>query len=356
MGQPAARATIDVSAHSGPIQSGSPDVIIGGFPAARKGDTLSCSTHGSGIIVGCSGTVFVNGMPLARQGDKTKCDVSGSPAPAIPKAAAPQYWGGTLAKNAGEDGMMHGEHFDARVLGAYASLEDKNLNGDFDTASAGFALADITIGNMKSKDLLRAEMRNKLAVANATGSLYGGGNDIYGLNANAAATGEQYGGSVAAGKEGTLYGGVSGDVTIGTAEAKAVLEVYTGNDGKYGLTADAGAEAKGVKGEVSGNLDILGIVSGEAKIDGSFGSAGLAGGGSAFWDTRDYSVNVRVTGGAAGLVGLKGDASLKVAFKPILDFFDYLYGEEDEPAVTSVLTESGDGTIITGCVTVLIGD
>ncbi|XRP62866.1 hypothetical protein AAG917_015725 [Enterobacter hormaechei] len=143
--------------------------------------------------------------------------------------------------------MMHGEHFDARVLGAYASLEDKNLNGDFDTASAGFALADITIGNMKSKDLLRAEMRNKLAVANATGSLYGGGNDIYGLNANAAATGEQYGGSVAAGKEGTLYGGVSGDVTIGTAEAKAVLEVYTGNDGKYGLTADAGAEAKGGK-------------------------------------------------------------------------------------------------------------
>ena len=85
------------------------------------------------------------------------------------------------------------------------------------------------------------------------------------MNANAAATGEQYGGSVAAGKEGTLYGGVSGDVTIGTAEAKAVLEVYTGNDGKYGLTADAGAEAKGVKGEVSGNLDILGIVSGEAK-------------------------------------------------------------------------------------------
>ncbi|MET5651801.1 PAAR domain-containing protein [Enterobacter hormaechei] len=83
-----------MSAHiRGQYRSGSPDVIIGGFPAARKGDTLSCSTHGSGIIVGGSGTVFVNGMPLARQGDKTKCDVSGSPAPAIPKAAAPQYWG-----------------------------------------------------------------------------------------------------------------------------------------------------------------------------------------------------------------------------------------------------------------------
>ncbi len=36
MGQPAARATIDVSAHSGPIQSGSPDVIIGGFPPLER--------------------------------------------------------------------------------------------------------------------------------------------------------------------------------------------------------------------------------------------------------------------------------------------------------------------------------
>lgn len=356
MGQPAARATIDTSAHSGPIQSGSPDVIIGGFPAARKGDTLSCSNHGSGVIVGGSGTVFVNGIPLARKGDKTQCNASGSPVVTTTKTAPPQYWGGTLAKNAGEDGMMHGEHYDARVLGAYSSLEDKNLNGDFDTASAGFALADITVGNMKSKDLLRAEMRNKLAVANATGSLYGGGNNIYGWNANATAIGEQYGGSVAAGKEGTLYGGLAGDVVIGTAEAKAVLEVYTGNDGKYGLTADAIAEAKGVKGEVSGNLDILGIVSGEVKIEGNFGSAGFATGGSAFWDTKDYSVNLRATGGVAEIVGLKADASLKVAFKPILDFFDYLFGEEDEPAVTPAPAESGDGTIITGCVTVLIGD
>lgn len=354
MGQPAARATIDVSAHSGANSVGKPGRHHRWFSAARKGDTLSCSTHGSGIIVGAP---VLSSLTVCHLHVKeTRRSVMLAAHRHLPYRKQQHLNISTLAKNAGEDGMMHGEHFDARVLGAYASLEDKNLNGDFDTASAGFALADITIGNMKSKDLLRAEMRNKLAVANATGSLYGGGNDIYGLNANAAATGEQYGGSVAAGKEGTLYGGVSGDITIGTAEAKAVLEVYTGNDGKYGLTADAGAEAKGVKGEVSGNLDILGIVSGEAKIDGSFGSAGLAGGGSAFWDTKDYSVNVRVTGGAAGLVGLKGDASLKVAFKPILDFFDYLYGEEDEPAVTSVPTESGDGTIITGCVTVLIGD
>ncbi|WNK39776.1 PAAR domain-containing protein [Pantoea agglomerans] len=354
MGQPAARATIDTSAHTGPIQSGSPDVIIGGFPAARKGDTLSCSDHGSGLIVGGSGTVFVNGIPLARKGDKTQCNASGSPVPAGPKPATPHYWGGSLAKKAGDDGMLHSDIYDARVLGAYASLEDKNLNGDFDTASAGFALSDITQGNMKSQDLLRGEMRTKVAVANATGSLYGGGNDIYGLNTNATATGIQYGGSAAAGKEGTLYGGVAGDVTIGTAEAKAVGEVYSGNKGRYGFTLEGGAEAKGVKGEVTGNIDVLGIVSGEAKADVSLGSVGLSGGGSLFWETTDYSANVRVAGGAAALIGLEGDASLKVAFKPILDFFDALYG--DDEVIETPDPASGDGTIITGCVTVLIGD
>ncbi|MCF8581202.1 PAAR domain-containing protein [Enterobacter ludwigii] len=353
MGQPAARATIDTGAHSGPIQSGSPDVIIGGFPAARKGDTLSCSTHGGGIIVGGSGTVFVNGMPLARQGDKTQCNVSGSPAPAAPKAAAPQYWGGTLAKKAGEDGMMHGEHYDARVLGAYASLEDKNLNGDFDTASAGFAFSDITVGNMKSKDLMRAEMRNKLAVGNATGSVYGGGNDIYGLNANAAATGVQYGGSVAAGREGTLYGGVSGDVTIGTAEAKAVAEAYTGNNGRYGFTADAGAEAKGIKAEAAGNIDFLGIIVADAKVDASAGSAGGAIGGSLYVDANDYSLNVRLTGSLAFVVGLKGDTGVKFAVKPFIDFYHYL-NDDEQPTVAPV--DSGNGTINTGCVTVIVGD
>ncbi|MCT2416979.1 PAAR domain-containing protein [Pantoea sp. 22096] len=354
MGQPAARAIIDISAHTGPIQSGSPDVIIGGFPAARKGDTLSCSEHGNGLIVGGSGTVFVNGIPVARKGDKTHCNDGGELPSSGSKPAAPHYWGGSLAKKAGEDGMLHDEIYDARVLGAYASLEDKNLNGDFDTASAGFALSDITLGNLKSQDLLRGEMRTKVAVANATGSLYGGGNDIYGLNTNATATGIQYGGSAAAGKEGTLYGGVSGDVTIGTAEAKAVGEIYSGNKGRYGFTLEGGAEAKGVKGEVSGSIDILGIVSGEAKADASLGSVGLSGGGSLFWETTDSSANLRVAGGVAALIGLKGDASLKVAFKPVLDFFDSLYG--DDEVVQTPKQPGGEGTIKTGCVTVLIGD
>ncbi|MEG7488877.1 PAAR domain-containing protein, partial [Enterobacter hormaechei] len=57
MGKPAARARIDSSAHTGPIQSGSSNVIIGGVPAARKGYPLSCSQHGRGSILSGSTTV-----------------------------------------------------------------------------------------------------------------------------------------------------------------------------------------------------------------------------------------------------------------------------------------------------------
>lgn len=352
MGQPAARATIDTSAHTGPIQSGSPDVIIGGFPAARKGDTLSCSKHGSGAIVGGSSTVFVNGVPLARLGDQTKCNTGGSPAPAAPKPAAPQYWGGTLAKKAGEDGMMHGDHYDARVLGAYASLEDKTELGKLDTASVGFSLADITVGNMKSKDLAKGEIRTKLATANASGGLVLDRQDYAALNASATATGMQYGASGGLGKEGVLYGGVGGDFTVGTAEAKAVSEMYKGNKGRYGFNVELGAEAAGIKGEGTAKADLFGVIVADGKLGGSVGSAGASAGLGAFVDATDYSVNVKVSGEAAVILGIKADANVKIAIKPILDF---IFGDDDDKPA-SATPDSGDGVIKTGCVTVIIGD
>lgn len=70
MGQPAARAT-DLHP-KGPILEGSTDVLIGGLPAARKGDKVK---HGSGIevIVEGEATVLINGHPAARQGDEVAC-------------------------------------------------------------------------------------------------------------------------------------------------------------------------------------------------------------------------------------------------------------------------------------------
>jgi len=353
MGQPAARAQIDTSAHSGTIQTGSPDVIIGGFPAARKGDALSCSQHGNGAIVGGSGTVFVNSLPLARMGDQTQCNTSSTPIPPANKAAPTQYWGGTLAKKAGEDGLIHDEFYDARILGAYANLEDKNENGDLDTLSTGFTVEDLTMGNLKSEDLFRGEIRNKVSVVNATGSIYGGGDNIYGLNSGATATGIQYGSTARAGNKGWLYGNVSGDVNVGSAEAKALLEIYANSKGRYGFNFDLGAEAHVFKAEAVGNLDVLGFLVVEAKAAGVAGSVAIGGGGGLWWDTNDASVNFRLSGRLAKILGLRVDLEGKIVFGRYETLFDEIYKIINGPIARP--TDSGDGVILSGCTTVIIG-
>lgn len=56
----------------GPIMPpGSPFVLIGGMPAARVGDTLTCIGPPDTIAKG-SATVMIGGMPAARVGD-TSC-------------------------------------------------------------------------------------------------------------------------------------------------------------------------------------------------------------------------------------------------------------------------------------------
>ena len=364
MGKPAARALIDKGAHSGLIQTGSPNVIIGGFPAARKTDGLSCKDHGQGIIVGGSGTVLVNGLPLARLGDQTQCNKAAAPKD---KTAPPKYWGATVAKKAGPDGVIHGDNYDARVLGAYASLEDKTGTGKLDTATIGFALQDLVIGNMKSQSLIRGEMRTKVAAASASGTLYVTDKDMATASANATATGIQYGASGAVGKEGDIYMGAGGDFTFGTAEAKVSSEVYRGGKGKYGYAGEIGAEAAAVKGEITTKSDILGVLTTEGKIGGSVGSVGASAGMALLVDTTDYSLNVKASGELALALGIKGDVSIKFAAKPLYDKWidfnmhlinlgsEFFHGDQKNKNVANKAA-TGDGVIISGCGTVLVGD
>ena len=61
-----------------PSVAGSPDVLLDGIPALRKGDAVAphgcsnCPPHGRSVSAG-SPTVFVNGRPLARVGDGVDC-------------------------------------------------------------------------------------------------------------------------------------------------------------------------------------------------------------------------------------------------------------------------------------------
>ena len=55
----------------GPVlPPGCPTVLIGGMPAARVGDMLTCTGPPDTIVAG-SATVMIGGMPAARQGDST---------------------------------------------------------------------------------------------------------------------------------------------------------------------------------------------------------------------------------------------------------------------------------------------
>jgi uncharacterized Zn-binding protein involved in type VI secretion len=78
MGQPAARLTDmhvcpmttgPVPHVGGPITGpGAPTVLIGGMPAARVGDLVTCVGPPDTIAAGCF-TVLIGGQPAARMGD-----------------------------------------------------------------------------------------------------------------------------------------------------------------------------------------------------------------------------------------------------------------------------------------------
>jgi uncharacterized Zn-binding protein involved in type VI secretion len=80
MGMPAARLTdlhvcpmvTGVVPHvGGPIVSpGAPTVLIGGMPAARIGDMVTCVGPPDAIVAGCP-TVLIANMPAARMLDST---------------------------------------------------------------------------------------------------------------------------------------------------------------------------------------------------------------------------------------------------------------------------------------------
>ncbi len=83
MPQPAARLTdlhtcpmidpVTATPHvGGPITApGCPTVLIGGLPAARISDVVTCVGTVPDAVLGCNPIVLVGGLPIARMGDAT---------------------------------------------------------------------------------------------------------------------------------------------------------------------------------------------------------------------------------------------------------------------------------------------
>ena len=130
MGKGAARKGIDIAGHSGLINTGSDNVLIDGYPAARKGDGFICPSafhNGSGIIMGGSTSVLINGKPAAKIGDETICGVQALPTVGVKAAQENILFEPMLAnQNYSNDSYV-------RAFGVQGSLTDENANGIYDT-------------------------------------------------------------------------------------------------------------------------------------------------------------------------------------------------------------------------------
>ncbi|MEZ8739711.1 PAAR domain-containing protein [Photobacterium swingsii] len=122
MGKPAARIsdhhtcpdkTGKIPHVGGPIVAGSPNVFIGGLPAARVGDMMMCIGPPDSIAKG-SASVFINGKPAARMGDKTSHNgvivggdgsvLIGDAGIVIPPATTSSDGGSSESESSGSDG------------------------------------------------------------------------------------------------------------------------------------------------------------------------------------------------------------------------------------------------------------
>lgn len=146
-----------------------------------------------------------------------------------------------------------------------------------------------------------------------------------------------------AGKEGVLYQKpeLKGDLLY--ADGKADGQFYSGGtQNKYGFQAEVSGDAGVARGDYEGQID-LPLLSVKAKGGLKAGSASAGAKVGAYVDTDDYKANVNVGGELALLLGLEADLDITLDLKPLIDFGKSLFNGPME------------GTIISGCATVIIG-
>ncbi|OAB78738.1 PAAR domain-containing protein [Cochleicola gelatinilyticus] len=358
MSKPAARSQLDTAGHVGSITVGSPNVLIGGAPAARKGDPFTCTDPqhgGSGTIVAGSKSVLINGVPAARMGDKTDCAASPSPAPVVSGAAQDQIYNATWAKNTNEDKTVKTSRPDnAKVKAFYAeaAMKDKTGDGSYDYVSAEAEVIDFTLQGMYTTesgyDVIGGGMGMEFLKAQGAAGAYGS-NGIYGAEANASAAMAKGNVNMSLGDSDILRadGKASGEVL--SAEAKANAELYTGgSENRYGFSAGAGAEAQVVKGELEGGISNP-LFDASGKISGTAASAGAAGDGLLYVDTDDHYVRFKIAGEVALFLGLGFD--LDVSLK-----WGWLVDDDEEPPIPPPPPIIYAGTVISGTPKVLIGE
>lgn len=287
----------DMTLHGGTVTGLATQTLIGGQPAARKGDPHLCPVHGPGLITGSCSNVYIEGKLAARMLDDCGCaltGVAGKGAPPTKRPAdiypggpftAPSEVGSTDSKNRTSKQRLEVDGYH----GLHAEWERVDSDGD---GTRDTARAEAGVGRVKG------EFETP-----------------------------EWGGFKIRGKG-------EGDFVHGRAEARASSgDMETGTDG-FGGGAGAVAEADGVKGK--GEVEVCTPL-GNAKWDGEgiFGNAGVEISGQLGDDGTDIGINARAKAGG-GVAGVKGsppglpDIEIKLPFTGISATSDtdvgYTYG------------------------------
>lgn len=414
MGKPAARVG-DMAGHMGTVLIGSTNVFIGGLPAARKGDALVCPIHGTGVITQGSTTVLINGMPAARMTDLTGCMTFGmsaisiplllgptptmpglglpalptsppsTPASTAPQGAPTQTW----TANAGtrNDGRSHANTDNVgpgvSAMHAEAVQSDSDNDGTYDTTE--LAAEGVRMRNAGYRNVGPAELGGTHALDVYYGSIRGttrAGDRTTGYGLGTSGQAEVgmlrwgVGGSVA--QPGSRGRNPSGALAAeaNMLRAKAEADVLIGSDGnRIGLAGKAEAEAQVLNGELQGTATTPSIrgynIQARAKVGASAGSAGVGGGIWLYYDRSEGRLHAGVSARIAALLGLSGDLSFSAGREyqdpnvpPAAPAPAPVPATPPAPGPSNLdfLNTPGfgtggiPGTVLFGCMNVLIGD
>lgn len=265
MAKPAARKGVDTAGHAGPITTGSPNVFIGGAPAARQGDSFTCTDpeHGSGVIIGGSGTVFINGMPAARMGDATQCNSAASPAgeaAAIGGPASTRYDCRTIVPDSNEDGTVktkNPDNLEMSILRLCAVSSDTSGRGEYDTSQLG-------------GEFMNVDAKGRTGEEGGWGVGIDGGFSVLKVDTTVGETIKEnehasieelkgtgitfFKGGVNAGKEDTAYAKAQAELDLGYVERTSKRTSFSEGGSKFGGEFKESVEGAAANLEVGGQI------------------------------------------------------------------------------------------------------
>lgn len=374
---PAARKG-DLTAHLGVLTEGSPDVTIGGMPAARLMDKHVCPFHGPGPVTQTSFTVYINKVGAARVGDACTCMMPSTSLSGANNGKAEQATWKFKADGSGTKENKYGTEGEA-IGKSLKEARDKAVDKALDKA------ADQIIDGRDPKD---QQWKPKVAVG-ANKELWNESNipkgadgkpednytkwfagetkgsvganaefeNLANMKANAGGKAEVEGSLFkAAGKAGDArgWGEVSGEAKVLTAKADATaggqFEVKDGKVEAAYLEAGAGAGASVVEGKVEGKKTFkLPIVNWGVTFGGEASGALLTAEAraSAYAGYREGKFQMGFGAKVGALL-----AGLGFKFNITIEKLDPPADPPKPPGIPGV---AGIDPIVIGCMTVLIG-